>query len=103
MRFLANENLPGASVTAIRTAGHEIVWVRIAAPGMSDPDVLAWAARDGRILLTFDKDFGELARASTLPQLRRRRQFAGEGNAWRPAGGGPSLPSFTPLAMSEWP
>ena len=35
---------------------------------MSDPDVLAWAARDERILLTFDKDFGELARASALPR-----------------------------------
>jgi hypothetical protein len=34
---------------------------------MSDPDVLAWATRDERILLTFDKDFGELARASALP------------------------------------
>jgi predicted nuclease of predicted toxin-antitoxin system len=69
MRFLANENFPGAAVTAIGTTAHEIVWVRIAAPGMSDPDVLAWAARDGRILLTFDKDFGELARASALPRM----------------------------------
>jgi hypothetical protein len=34
---------------------------------MSDPDVLRWAARDERILPTFDKDFGELARAATLP------------------------------------
>jgi Domain of unknown function (DUF5615) len=39
----------------------------MAAPGMSDPDVLAWAARDSRILLTFDKDFGQLARLSGLP------------------------------------
>jgi hypothetical protein len=38
-----------------------------AAPGMSDPDVLAWAIRDERTLLTFDKDFGELPRASALP------------------------------------
>jgi predicted nuclease of predicted toxin-antitoxin system len=29
--------------------------------------VLAWAARELRILLTFDKDFGELAIASELP------------------------------------
>jgi predicted nuclease of predicted toxin-antitoxin system len=69
MRFLANENFPGAAVTAIGKAGHEIVWVRTVAPGMSDSDVLAWAARDGRILLTFDKDFGELARASALPRM----------------------------------
>jgi predicted nuclease of predicted toxin-antitoxin system len=67
MRFLANENFPGTAVTALIAAGHDVVWVRNAAPGTSDPDVLAWAARDERILLTFDKDFGELARASALP------------------------------------
>jgi hypothetical protein len=39
-----------------------------AAPGTTDPDVLAWAAREDRILLTFDKDFGELARGSALPR-----------------------------------
>jgi predicted nuclease of predicted toxin-antitoxin system len=54
-------------VTALTAAAHDIVWVRAAAPGISDPDVLAWAARDERILLTFDKDFGELARSSALP------------------------------------
>ncbi len=67
MRFLANENFPGRAVTALVAAGHDVVWVRVAAPGMSDPDVLALAARDERILLTFDKDFGELARAAALP------------------------------------
>jgi predicted nuclease of predicted toxin-antitoxin system len=68
MRFLANENFPGTAVAALIAAGHDIVWVRNAAPGMSDPDVLAWAARDERTLLTFDKDFGELVRASSLPR-----------------------------------
>ena len=67
MRFLANENSPGAAVTALIAAGHDVVWLRNTAPGMSDPDVLAWARRDQRILLTFDKDSGELARASALP------------------------------------
>lgn len=67
MRFLANENFPGAAVAMLRSAGHDIVWVRTAAPGSSDPEVLDWAARESRILLTFDKDFGELARRSALP------------------------------------
>ena len=66
MRFLANENLPGTAVTALAAAGHDVVWVRT--PGTTDPEVLAWAAREGRILLTFDKDFGELARGSALPR-----------------------------------
>lgn len=67
MRFLANENFPGAAVNALQAAGHDIVWVRAAAPGLDDPAVLAWSAREERVLLTFDKDFGELARASALP------------------------------------
>src|SRR5436309_2206170 len=69
MRFLANENFPGAAVKALVAAGHDVVWVRIAAPGTTDPDVLAWAGREERILLTFDKDFGELASV-----FRRRSQ-----------------------------
>jgi hypothetical protein len=67
MRFLANENFPGAAVSVLESAGHDIAWVRTAAPGTRDREVLAWAARESRILLTFDKDFGELARASALP------------------------------------
>jgi predicted nuclease of predicted toxin-antitoxin system len=67
MRFLANENFPATAVTALRSAGHDVVWVRIVAPGTGDLDVLARAAREERILLTFDKDFGELAKASPLP------------------------------------
>lgn len=68
MRFLANENFPGAAVGALEAAGHDVVWVRTAAPGAADLDVLALAAREERILLTFDKDFGELAKRSTLPR-----------------------------------
>jgi predicted nuclease of predicted toxin-antitoxin system len=67
MRFLANENFPGAAVTVLAAAGHDVVWVRASAPGTSDADVLAWAGREQRILLTFDKDFGELANRSRLP------------------------------------
>jgi predicted nuclease of predicted toxin-antitoxin system len=39
-------------------------------PGSSDQEVLALAVREERILLTFDKDFGELAKASDLKQPR---------------------------------
>ena len=55
VRFLANENFPAAAIGALTDAGHDIVSVRTSAPGMSDPEVLAWAAGDERILLTFDK------------------------------------------------
>jgi predicted nuclease of predicted toxin-antitoxin system len=65
LRFLADENFPGAAVAALEAAGHDIAWVRLVAPGAAD--VLAAAAHEGRILLTFDKDFGELAAQSALP------------------------------------
>jgi predicted nuclease of predicted toxin-antitoxin system len=67
MRFLANENFPGEAVTALQTTGHDVSWVRVLAPGMNDHDVLAWAVRESRVLLTFDKDFGELAWSRGLP------------------------------------
>jgi len=51
MRFLANENFPGDAVTALESARHDIVWVRTAAPGSKDEDVLAWAERESRVLL----------------------------------------------------
>lgn len=67
MRFLANENWPRDGVTALRAAGHDVAWVRDDAPGSRDEDVLARAFREHRILLTFDKDFGELAWRTGLP------------------------------------
>jgi predicted nuclease of predicted toxin-antitoxin system len=67
VRFLANENFPGDAVNAIRAAGHDLAWVRTDAPGSLDPGVLALAVRENRVLLTFDKDFGELAWRAGLP------------------------------------
>jgi predicted nuclease of predicted toxin-antitoxin system len=67
MLFLDNENFPGDAVTALKSAGHDIVWVRTAAPGSKDEDILAWAVRESRVVLTFDKDFGELAWRAGLP------------------------------------
>jgi hypothetical protein len=67
MRFLADENFPGAAVEALARIGHDVSWIRILAPGISDKDVLEIAARESRVVLTFDKDFGERARAAKLP------------------------------------
>jgi predicted nuclease of predicted toxin-antitoxin system len=56
MRFLADENVSHHVVERLRAAGFDVV----ANPGASDSDVLATARRDGRILITEDRDFGEL-------------------------------------------
>ncbi len=42
----ANENFPSDAVSELEAAGHDIVWVRNAAPGSKDEDILAWAVRE---------------------------------------------------------
>ena len=66
MKFLANENVAGDAVIALRKKGHDVAWIRTDAPGSKDEAVLARAMAEQRILLTFDKDFGELAFRSHL-------------------------------------
>jgi predicted nuclease of predicted toxin-antitoxin system len=61
MHFLANENFPLDAVEALRQQEHDVVWIRTESTGISDPEVLSRAQAEDRILLTFDKDFGELA------------------------------------------
>jgi len=60
MRFLANEYFPRAAVEALRTGGHDVAWVRTVSPGATDEQVLERARAEDRVLLTFDKDFGDL-------------------------------------------
>lgn len=60
MRLCANENIAGDCVNALRQAGHDVLWIREAAPGSPDPAVLALAQAERRLLITFDKDFGDL-------------------------------------------
>ncbi len=67
MRVLANENFPLDAIEALRKNGHDVAWIREDACGSQDEDVLSRAQREDRILVTFDKDFGELAFHSKLP------------------------------------
>ena len=38
MRILANENFPAIAVEALRSAGHDVAWVRTDAPGCGDQE-----------------------------------------------------------------
>jgi len=67
MKLLANENCPRLVVDALVAAAHDVVWIHTASPGLADPDVLALAVAEGRVLITFDKDFGQLAFHHGLP------------------------------------
>jgi len=65
--FLADENIPWASIRRLRSAGLDVVSVREETPGIVDSAVLARAVRDGCILLTMDKDFDRLIYLERLP------------------------------------
>lgn len=60
MRFLADENVEQAVVEALRAGGHDVVEVGKAAPGAKDREVLGLAREEQRVLVTNDRDFGEL-------------------------------------------
>jgi hypothetical protein len=36
MRILADENFPRLIVEAVRSAGHDVAWIRAEAPGSTD-------------------------------------------------------------------
>lgn len=57
MRFLADENFPLPSVLRLRDAGYDVATT---VPGTPDSSVLERAQAEGRLVITFDRDFGEL-------------------------------------------
>ena len=67
MRWLTNENYPRASIILLRQAGLEISAISEIAPSINDEDVLAVATAEQRVILTFDRDYGELIFRRLLP------------------------------------
>jgi len=60
VKFLADECVDRQIVDQLRQDGHEVLYVAEMKPGISDDEVLNLANREKSILLTADKDFGEL-------------------------------------------
>jgi predicted nuclease of predicted toxin-antitoxin system len=58
--FLADENVELVIIARLREDGHDVASVSEMAPGIDDDHVLATANDGNRILITSDKDFGEL-------------------------------------------
>lgn len=63
MRFLADESCDFGLVRALRGAGHDVHAVAELQPRATDEEVLALAVGAKRVLLTEDKDFGQLVYA----------------------------------------
>ena len=60
MRLLADECCDAGLVDALRGDGHEVLYAIESLRGATDDDLLARAFSEERVLLTEDKDFGEL-------------------------------------------
>lgn len=60
LRFLADESCDFAVVRALRDAGHNVIAVAEFTSRTDDRRLIEQAAREQRILLTEDKDFGWL-------------------------------------------
>ena len=56
MKLLANENYPIVSIQKLRNEGFDVESVAELMQGEPDTEVLKYAARQGRFILTFDKD-----------------------------------------------
>ena len=69
MKFVADEGVDSCIVERLRQDGHPVWYVAEMAPAISDEAVLDIANREAALLLTADKDFGEM--------VFRQRRFSG--------------------------
>jgi predicted nuclease of predicted toxin-antitoxin system len=61
MKLLLDTCVWGGSVQTLEASGHNVVWAGQWSEDPGDEEILAKAHTEGRILVTLDKDFGEMA------------------------------------------
>lgn len=61
MQFTADESVDAPIYKALRNAGHDVYAIVENTPGITDEQVLQTSYNRGAILITQDKDFGELS------------------------------------------
>ncbi len=69
MKFLADESCDFIIVRALRQQGYDVTTISEISPGIDDHSVINRAIHENRILLTEDKDFGQLVFASEIVPL----------------------------------
>ena len=67
MNVLPDTCVWGGAAKALKLAGHDTCWVGETPPDPGDEAVLGRAWTENRLLVTLDKDFGELAIVHNLP------------------------------------
>jgi predicted nuclease of predicted toxin-antitoxin system len=60
MKFLADENFPYPSIKILREAGYTVESIFDSSRGIADIEIIHKAQSTGAIILTFDKDYGEI-------------------------------------------
>ena len=60
MRWLVDECVDASVAKLLREAGQDLVYMSDVAPRAADVEVMSRADRENRLLLTEDKDFGDL-------------------------------------------
>jgi predicted nuclease of predicted toxin-antitoxin system len=70
LNLVADENIDRQVVERLRVEGHDVATSWEAAPGVEDDQVLELARARAAVLITADKDFGELV-------FRQERAFFG--------------------------
>ena len=60
MNLIVDENVDKLIVDSLRQDGHNVLYVAEFAPSIDDETVLAQANQNGALLITEDKDFGEI-------------------------------------------
>ena len=60
MRFLADENVPRQVLDRLRSEGLDVTTISALHSGIPDEDVMRAAESEGRVLITADRDFGDL-------------------------------------------
>ena len=70
MVFLADENFQIDSVIILRVAGFEVDSIQESSPSLDDISILDLAVTSSSVLLTFDRDFGDLIFNHQLPAPR---------------------------------
>jgi predicted nuclease of predicted toxin-antitoxin system len=67
MKLLADAHISRQLTGYLSGLGHDVLHVATLSPRMSDSAILKRAAMEGRIVITADKDFGELCFRRLLP------------------------------------
>lgn len=59
-RALLDENISHRIGEGLRSAGWDVVFAAVISPGAADTDILSESVRSERIIVTRDRDYGEL-------------------------------------------